>query len=120
MIFRGINEDSDWNFGKGKQTYFINAQAIATNIKTRLLSFFGDCFFDTQAGIDWIRLLSSSGTATEIKLSCRASILQAYGVIRINRLDVVYDREERTINITYDIDTIYTQNLTQTLGVPNA
>ena len=117
MIFRGIDQDTDWLFGKGKQSYFTGAQAIAANIKTRLLSFYGDCFFDVPAGVDWVRLLGTPATQEEIKLSVRANILQAEGVLRINRLDVVLERTTRKVFITYDIDTIYTTSFNQSVEV---
>lgn len=117
MIFRALDQDNDWMFGKGKQSYFTESQAIAANIKTGILSYFGDCFFDQYAGINWPRLLGGKKTATEIKLTVRAVILKSYGVLKINRLDVVENRLTRSLSITYDIDTIYTENLSQTVGV---
>lgn len=117
MIFRALDQDNDWMFGKGKQSYLSDGQAIAANIKTRLLSYYGDCFFDLYAGINWPRLLGGKGTSTEIKLTVRAVILKSYGVLKINKLDVVENRVTRSLSITYDIDTIYTENLTQTVGV---
>ena len=46
MIFRSLDELGDWNFGKGVQDFVSGNDAIALNIKTRIQSWVGDCFFD--------------------------------------------------------------------------
>jgi len=59
MIFRNIDENGDWDFGKGIQDFTSGNKAIGLNIKTRIQSWVGDCFFDMNAGIDWLNRLGS-------------------------------------------------------------
>lgn len=120
MIIRSLDGNHDFNFGKGIQSYVNNDKAIAENIDTRLLSFLNDCFFDMNSGIDWFRLLGTKNTKEEIILSCRAVILQSYGAVKVNKIDVVFDSNSRHITITYNIDTIFTQQFSQNLEVINA
>ena len=110
MIIRAIDTLGDWTFGKGKQNYLKTDQAIAENIQTRLLCFFHDCFFDYTSGIDWVRLLGTPGTKTEITLSCRGVILQSYGVTSMNSISVSVDSNRRILNLIYNINTIFTRN----------
>ena len=119
MIIRSLDSTHDWQFGKGKQSYEVKAPAIAENIQTRLLSFVNDCFFDRNAGVDWFRLLGDKGTKDEITLSCRAIILQSFGVVRVNSLSAALDAN-RHLTLSYNIDTIYTTNLNQSLEILNA
>ena len=120
MIIRAIDGVGDWQWGKGKQSYNFEQSAIAENIQTRLLSFLNDCFFDLLAGIDWPRLLGSKNTQQEIQLRVKAAILQSEGVVRINSLNVVFNRLTRNILLQYSVDTVYSQSITNTLEVGNA
>lgn len=115
MIIRALDGDHDWKLGKGKQDYLTNDNAIAENIQTRLLSMLNDCYFDLGAGVDWIRLLSTKNTKQEIILSCKAIILASFGVVRVNNITPVLNGRDLTLN--YNIDTIFTRQLSQTIGV---
>ena len=120
MKIRALSELGDWKFGKGIQSYNFGQNAIAENIQTRLLSFFGDCWFDILAGIDWTRLLGNKGTKQEIELRVRAMILQSYGVVRVNTLNVIFNGANRNILLQYSVDTIYGQSVVNSLEVGNA
>lgn len=115
MIIRALDGSHDWVLGKGLESYKKDNNAIAENIQTRLLSFLNDCWFDTQAGVDWIRLLGTNATKQEIILSCRGIILQSYGVVRVNKIDT--QQNGRGIIVNYDIDTIFTTRFAQSLEV---
>lgn len=117
MIIRGLDADHDWTFGKGKQNYKVGTPAIAENIDTRLRELKGNCFFNMGAGVDWLRLLGGKNTKGEIVLSCRSIILASYGVVQINSLSV--NVVARGIFIEANVDTIYTQNITQIVEVSN-
>ncbi len=118
MIMRALDGEHDWTFGNGTQDYLTANRAIAQNIDTRLLSFFQDCFFDMQFGLDWFRLLGSKGTEQEIILSVRAMILQSYGVVKVNKIDTSF--VARNLTLSYNIDTIFTEQFAQNLEVLNA
>ena len=61
MRVSGLDSNLDWRFGKGRAVYKRNADAIAQNILTRLRSFLGDWYLDTEIGIDWLTLLGNLG-----------------------------------------------------------
>jgi hypothetical protein len=119
MIIRALDAYHDWTFGKGKQDYLRGQNAVMENIQTRLLSFFNDCFFDLRAGIDWFRLLGTKDTEKEIELSCKAVILGSYGVVRMNTISVSVLRSQRKVNLEYNIDTVYSSRVSQTIEVGN-
>lgn len=120
MIIRALDSDGDFVFGHGKQDYFTDNAAIAENIRTRLLSFFGDCFFDLEAGVDWFSLLGYPATVEEIQLSCRAVIANSAGVVNVNDVSVVQNRDERTAFVNYNVDTIFSANYNGGVEVTNA
>jgi hypothetical protein len=110
MIIRALDLDGDWTFGLGKQNYLQDNNAIALNIKTRILEFLNDCFFNTSAGLDWFRLLGTRNTVQEIILNCRGVILQSEGVMKLTKIDAVFNPQSRILTLSYAVDTVYTLN----------
>ena len=106
MIVRGIDTSGDWLFGKGKNDYKKNIDAVSQNIGTRLLSFLGNCFFDTSAGIDWFNLLGAKNKLA-IELAVIAVIRNTEGVTGVTKLSVKLDKL-RKITLSYSVTTVYT------------
>jgi hypothetical protein len=104
MIVRSIDAENDWNFGKGKNDYKSANDAIAQNIKTRLQSFLGDCFFDIAAGIDWFNLLGSKNQLA-LSLEINAVILNTENVTGIKQLFV--SLTDRVFEVSYRVQTTY-------------
>lgn len=115
MIFRALDGDGDWSFGKGIESYATDDNAIALNIQTNILSFFKDCWFDPTAGIDWLRLLGSKSTQQEIKLNVRGTLLKSYGVTKVNSINLVF--RNRRLTVSYNINTIFSHNSSQIVEV---
>jgi len=115
MIFRSLDGIGDWNFGFGKQSYAIQDNAIALDVKTRILSFLKDCWFAPSAGIDWLTILGTKSTQQQIQLTVRGTILQSYGVTKVNSINA--NVINRHLTITYDINTIFSKNQTQIVEV---
>lgn len=116
MIVRALDTNHDFTFGKGKQSYKKENDAIMQNIKTRLLSFLNDCFFDVDAGIDWYTLLGKKNTENEIILSCRATILKTEGVVTVNSLSASVNSDRR-ISINVNLETIYSRAYSATYEI---
>lgn len=108
MIIRALDVNGDWVYGTGQNAYFSGILAVAQDIKTRLSSFLGDCFFDTGAGIDWFNLLGGKNQ-TALNLSVAAVILNTDNVTGGLQLSVVYAPATRAVTITYIVQTTYSQ-----------
>ena len=108
MKFRALDGTGDWQFGQGQESYATNDNAIALDVQTSVLSFFKDCWFDPNAGIDWLRLIGSKSTQQEIELSIRGAILQCQGVTKVNSISLVY--QNRNLSVSYNINTIFSNN----------
>jgi hypothetical protein len=109
MIIRALLAD-DWTFGLGKQNYLFGQQAIAENIQTRLYEFLNDAFWNMPAGLDWPRLFGTPGTKQEITLTCRSIILASFGVTAVNSIQALVDAGTRNLVLSFNINTIYTNN----------
>lgn len=118
MSVRAVDTNNDWVFGTGLQSYVLKELEIAQMIKTRVLSFLGDCFFAVREGIDWFNLLEK-GTQNEemLKKSIGLTILNTKGVIALNSVDLT--KAGRTIIINYDIKTIFSMSYQNSIEVLN-
>lgn len=108
MIFRELDENHDWVFGRGLQNMTRENQAIGLNIKTRILSWVGDCFFDMNAGIDWVNRLGSKNQRALLELDLKRIILQSDGVTGILAFDT--NLIGRRFSASYTVSTIYSQD----------
>lgn len=116
MIFRNQDSSGDWVFGKGGADYLTLNAAIGLNIKTRLLSWLGDCFFAQTEGVDWRNRLGSKNQLTLLSLDLRRIISQSSGVTGIVSFNVDLT-PERVVNASYTVDTIYSKGFTDSLSM---
>lgn len=116
MRVRALDTDGDWEYGKGQNDYKTQNKAIAQNIQTRLSSFFGDCFFDTSAGVDWYNLLGGKSQVA-IQLAVTAVILNTPNVMSILTMSVNYDSITRNIALFYKVQSVF-GTITQTTQIP--
>lgn len=107
MIFRNLDANGDWTFGQGKANYIAGNPAIGLNIRTRLLSWLNDCFFDKNAGIDWANRLGTKNQRALLELDLRRVILQSAGVTGIVSFSSTLNGRVFTAN--YSVNTIYSQ-----------
>ena len=107
MTFRNLDANHDWTFGSGRSNYVSENQEIALNLKTRILSFLGDCFFATNEGIDWFNLLDYH-YQDRLENAVQEVIKNTDGVTGINSVDLIVNAD-RQIRISYDVQTIYSQ-----------
>lgn len=118
MIFRNLDVNHDFTFGSGKANYRTGNAAIGLNIQTRILSWLKDCFFDTEAGIDWANRLGGKSQQALLQMDLRRIILQSYGVTGIVSFNAALSGREFTVN--YTVNTIFSQtyqnSVTQDLG----
>jgi hypothetical protein len=112
MKVRKLDSLDDWTFGSGLSGLIKDQGAIEQNLKTRLSSWLGDCFWAMQDGIDYKALLDK-GQEDTLTLAIKSVILATQGIVGITSLSVSLSAaREYTISCT--IDTIYGQNYTVT------
>ena len=106
MRVRALDSNHDWTFGRGKNDYFSSRNAVKQNIKTRVLSFYNDCFFALNDGIDWFALL---GTKNRIGLevAVNATILNTQDVLSVIQVLSVLDPVTRNLTLQYEVETSF-------------
>jgi hypothetical protein len=112
MRVRAIDNTGDWTFGAGLSNYRSANAAVAQCIQTRLLSFLGDCFFDLDAGIDWLNFLGGSKSQLAVNLAVSARILNTNSqginvVVGLLQLSINLNSTTRTLSIAYQVQSIY-------------
>ena len=115
MRVSGLDKNLDWRFGKGRAAYKRNADAIAQNILTRLRSFLGDWYLDTEIGIDWLTLLGNLGTEKRILRAVESTVMQTEGVISIQDLKIVGRDSNRGVTIQLQYTDVFAQQLLKTM-----
>lgn len=106
MRVRAIDSLGDWTFGKGANDYKVNLNAVAQDIKTRLNSFLGDCFFKRTAGIDWFNLLGGKDLIA-LNLAINATILNTANVTGLLQTSANLDHVTRIYSVTYIVQTSF-------------
>lgn len=117
MIIRSTTKTNDWLFGKGLQDYFFNEAAIEANIRTKLLEWVGNCYFNLTAGIDWRNRLDY-GQQQALIVEIKQLVLQCYGVLQILAFNANFNNTTRFDSITMTIQTIYSPSATITITPP--
>ena len=115
MIFRQLDSIGDWTFGKGLNNFAVENRAIGLNIKTLLLSWVGDCFFDLEAGIDWVNRLGSKNQKTLLDLDLQRVILQSEGVTGI--LEFASTLFNRKYVADFSVQTVFSKSYTDQIEV---
>lgn len=115
MLFRNLDADGDWQFGAGFSSLASAQKAIGLNIKTRIQSWVGDCFFDMAAGIDWVNRLGSKNQRTLLELDLRRIILQSQGVTGL--VEFTTNMVGRAFTANYTVNTIYGQQYQDIISV---
>jgi hypothetical protein len=117
MIVRALDVNGDWCFGKGQNDYKRNQDQIMQTIKTRLMSFLGDCFFATNAGIDWFNLMGAKNKLA-LELAVRSVILNTAGVLRFRGVpSITLDPRTRLVSMQFVVETIFTTNAVSPLSL---
>ena len=115
MKFRSIDSNGDWNFGNGTQAYAADLQALMLNLRTRILSWVDDCFFDTQNGLDWKNLLEY-GQQKYLQNAIKSLAAKTAGVLRVYDI-VVSVSASRVATVTFSVDTIYGSNVQNAINM---
>ena len=78
-----------------------DAEAVGQHARARLLTFSGEWYLDTEAGVSWLSdVLGQSSKNTEIADAIvKAELLDTQGVADITTFSTSYDRATRGVNI---------------------
>lgn len=110
MIIRAIDSDGDWEFGKGKSSYKRNAEAVNQDIKTQILEWRNDCYFNLIAGVDWQNRLDV-GQEKLLTNEVKSIILKNQGVVELLDFKINFDSDSRNVTLQYNVLTKFSQSV---------
>ena len=108
-MIRNLDTNHDWTFGAGLSNYVTENLEVALNIKTRVLSFLGDCFFAPTEGIDWWHLMEYN-KREDMENAVMNTIATTPDVTQINNIDNILNAR-RELKLYYDVETVYSSSL---------
>lgn len=103
MTTRAIDKNGDWVFGKGGKSYKTGIEEIKQNIATKILEWKGDCFFDTEAGIDWLNILGTKNNTDLLRNQLLQVLSTVEEVLEIQELQ--FNLQNRIFNISFSVKT---------------
>ncbi|HHY0812913.1 TPA: hypothetical protein ACVWYC_005481 [Klebsiella pneumoniae] len=108
MRYRREDDDGDYTFGRGDDTWLINSpEAVAQAIKTRFELWYGQWFLDTTEGTPWIQSVLGKQRPEVYNLSIRQRILETAGVSSITAFDTTVNTSTRRVTFTATVETLY-------------
>lgn len=75
MRFRTLDENHDWQIGRGKNDYASDSLAVSYDLKTKILSWLNDCFFSMDSGLNWQKFLGGKVQKSEIDSAIKNQIV---------------------------------------------
>lgn len=109
MIFRNLDANHDWTFGKGRNNYVTGNACVSLNIKTRILSWLNDCFFAQAEGVDWVNRLGKLGQADMLEQDIRTIIVQTPDVVQL--VDFQFQVVGRRFSAQYTVNTRFSRQV---------
>lgn len=108
MRYRREDDDGDYTFGQGDDTWLVNSpEAVAQAIKTRFLLWYGQWFLDITEGTPWIQSVLGKQRPETYNLAIRQRILETQGVSSITAFNTTVDGRTRRVTFTATVETIY-------------
>ena len=106
-MIRGLTKNHDWIFGQGLQSYKFRSDEIAQNIKSRVLSWKGDCFFALNEGVNWNQYFNS-GNKLLLDQDIKRVIIQTKGVSQL--LEFNSEIRDRVYLASYTYQDIFSKS----------
>lgn len=109
MKTRVVDENWDFVFGRGMSDYADDALGVAYTVKMKILSWFKDCFFAMEDGIDWKNILGNKLSKEEADRSIKEIILTEPEIT-----DLVYfdsSVSDRIYHATVRFKTVYNETI---------
>lgn len=97
----------DLVFGENGDLQLLDgARQVAQQIKITLLAFLGEWFLDTSFGVPYLEaVLVKNPNPAVLNALFRRAILDVPGVTRIRSLRLDFDRQRRTLLVTFEAET---------------
>jgi len=108
MRYRKLDENGDYVFGVGVNSFLINSpEAVAQAVLTRLKLWMGEWFADTSDGTGWNQSILGKQSNNLYELTLRQRVLETPGVQSIEEFQSSLNSETRKLSVSMTVNTIY-------------
>lgn len=108
MTIKALDENNDIFLKDGKIHTVSEAPETVQQIRSRLLTYLGEWFLNTESGVDYfgivfVKPVNLSLIESEIK----SIIIGTDGVIQLNEFELDYDSTTRKLTVDFEAETIF-------------
>ena len=119
MISLALDSNNDIFIEKGKIKRVTGSAQAVQNVRTRLLTYYGECFINTGRGVKWfekvfIKPVNLSTVESEIK----TTILATSGIATLDAFDMTFDKTNRSLSVTFGATTTDGDSIDSTVNIP--
>lgn len=108
MRYRREDENGDYTFGQGDNTFLVNSpETVRQAIKTRLELWKGEWFLDANEGTSYMQSVMGKQQSDIASLAIRDRISRTPGVLSILSYDSVFNGTTRRLTVTATVNTLY-------------
>lgn len=108
MIVRKLNMEGDMLFGQGLSNFAKDSEAVAQNVRTRLLLVLSEWFLNTEDGTPYLEnIFIKPAQLSLVEATLKARIVETEDVAELNEFELLFDSAERTATISAKVRTIY-------------
>ena len=109
MRTRAVDNNWDWKWGKSNQDYTKDSLSVAYSVKMKILSWYKDCFFAQDEGIDWKNILGSKVSKKAADDAIKEIIRQEDEILDLTRFES--EVVDRSYTATVRFTTIYGETI---------
>jgi hypothetical protein len=115
MRYRKLSEDGDYTFGNGQANFFKDTPAaVGQAAKTRLMLWLGEWFLNVEEGTPYLQGVIGKHNEQTREAVMRARVLGTEGLTSITNYESIIDPDNRKLNLSVAVDTIYGETTIQT------
>ena len=106
MATWGLDTNGDWTINNNIFTVLTGNYEIVQNVETRIKEQIQDCFFNLEAGINWLNMPKGNSQIQDLISTVQNVIGSTNGVTAV--IDISYILDGRNLNITANYKTLFT------------
>jgi hypothetical protein len=108
MLYRKLDENGDYSFGRGPVDFWRDVpDAVAQSVRTRLHLEQGEWYLDSQEGTPWRTQVLGKRTENTRDLMIQMRVTETPGVNELVSYSSDLNRDTRDFSVGLTIDTIY-------------
>jgi hypothetical protein len=108
MRYRKLSLLGDYTFGNGQLNFYRDVpDAVAQAVKTRLLLWLGEWFLNLEEGTPYMQGILGKYSKEVADTTIQERVLDTQGVLNIENYESILDTTNRSLSVSFTLNTIY-------------